>query len=60
LQRQKRFADGTTTYNGVLDCAIKTFRREGLLRFFAGLPMFMLRVGQHGVFVLLFLDILKY
>jgi solute carrier family 25 oxoglutarate transporter 11 len=60
IQKMKPGADGKLPYKGFFDCARKTFRSEGLLRFWVGFPVFYMRVGIHAMITLLVTDALKY
>lgn len=60
IQKMKPGADGKMPYRGLFDCARKTFRSEGLLRFWVGFPVFYMRVGIHAMITLLVTDGLKY
>ena len=60
IQKMKPGADGKLPYSGFFDCVRKTFRNEGLLRFWVGFPIFYVRVGIHAMIALLVADALKY
>eukprot|EP00826_Nyctotherus_ovalis_P002539 TRINITY_DN1050_c0_g1_i3.p1 TRINITY_DN1050_c0_g1~~TRINITY_DN1050_c0_g1_i3.p1 ORF type:complete len:327 (+),score=78.37 TRINITY_DN1050_c0_g1_i3:141-983(+) len=60
IQKMKPGADGKLPYSGFFDCVGKTFRNEGLLRFWVGFPIFYMRVGIHAMITLLVSDALKY
>ncbi len=55
--------DGTLPYKNFVDCAMKTAKNEGILRFWAGLPTYIFRIAPHVMIVnlikkllLLFID----
>lgn len=54
IQKMEKQADGTMPYKGPLDCAMKTFREEGALKFYTGFPTYCLRIAPHVVFTLIF------
>lgn len=60
IQKMKPGADGKMPYAGFFDCMVKTFRNEGLFRFWIGFPIFYVRVGVHSMIILLVSDALKY
>ena len=60
IQKMKPGADGKMPYSGFFDCVRKTFRNEGLTRFWIGFPIFYMRVGFHAMIILLVSDALKY
>ena len=51
LQKQTKLADGTMPYSGFVDCALKTAKNEGIPRFWAGLPTFVVRITPHVMIV---------
>lgn len=51
LQKQTRLPDGTFPYKGFIDCAVKTASNEGIPRFWAGLPTFIVRITPHVMIV---------
>jgi solute carrier family 25 oxoglutarate transporter 11 len=55
-QKMKQNPDGTWPYRSLLDAFAKTFRREGLLGFWAGLPAFYFYVAPHTLISLLSQD----
>lgn len=59
LQKMKAYPDGTLPYNGMLDCFVKSVRREGVFGLWVGLPTFISRVVPHSTAVLLILDYLN-
>lgn len=60
IQKMKPGPDGKMPYSGFVNCAAKTFRNEGILKFWVGFPIFYLRVGTHAMIILLVTDALKY
>lgn len=42
---------GKLPYKNLLDCAIKTFTREGPFKLWVGFPTFYARVGTHAMTV---------
>ena len=51
LQKQARLPDGTMPYSGILDCAMKTAAKEGVLGFWTGLPTYVVRIAPHVMIV---------
>ncbi|KAF8817900.1 2-oxoglutarate/malate translocase OMT [Cardiosporidium cionae] len=47
---------GQTPYKNVFDCAVKVARHEGLLRFYAGYPVYYFRVAPHAMITLITID----
>ena len=45
IQKMDKLADGTYPYKSPVDCAVKTFREEGFLKFYTGFPTYCLRCG---------------
>ena len=43
IQKMDKLADGTYPYKSPVDCAVKTFREEGFLKFYTGFPTYCLR-----------------
>lgn len=43
--------DGKLPYNGLVDCAMKTASKEGIAKFWAGLPTFVFRITPHVMIV---------
>lgn len=46
-------------YNGVIDCATKIFKAEGIAGFYKGFWPHYVRLGPHSALVLLIFDELK-
>lgn len=55
-QKMKKNPDGTWPYKSLLDAFVKTFRREGVLGFWSGLPAFYFYVAPHTLISLLSQD----
>lgn len=59
LQRQKPDpATGKLPYSGALDCAVKTFKEGGPLKFYTGFPTYFIRIAPHVVLTLSFVSAL--
>jgi solute carrier family 25 oxoglutarate transporter 11 len=43
---------GKLPYKNLVDCALKTVTREGLLKLWVGFPTFYARVGTHAMTVI--------
>jgi len=43
IQKMEPNPDGTMPYKGPVDCALKTLREEGLLKFYTGFPTYCIR-----------------
>lgn len=43
IQKMEPLPDGTLPYKGPLDCAVKTFTKEGPLKFYTGFPTYCVR-----------------
>ncbi|KAF6251459.1 mitochondrial substrate carrier, partial [Scenedesmus sp. NREL 46B-D3] len=59
MQKMQKSADGTMPYKGPVDCAMQTLKNEGPLKFYTGFPTYLIRIGPHVVFTLVFLDTLN-
>lgn len=59
LQKMKAGPDGKMPYSSALDCALKTLRQEGPLKFYTGFPTFYVRIGPHVVLVLVLSNFLN-
>jgi len=59
LQKQKKNADGSVTYKGLLDCFAKSIKNESFFGLWAGLPTYYLRVGQHAMITLMISEQLR-
>ena len=58
LQKMTPLPDGTMPYKSAVDCAIKTVMKEGPLALYTGFPTYIIRIGPHVVFTLMFMDYL--
>lgn len=56
IQKMEKLPDGTFPYKSPVDCALKTLRTEGPLKFYTGFPTYFVRIGPHVVFTLAFLS----
>ena len=43
IQKMEKMPDGSYPYKSPVDCAVKTFREEGFLKFYTGFPTYCLR-----------------
>lgn len=50
---------GEMPYKGPLDCAAKQFKAGGVLRFYAGFPVFYFRIAPHAMLTLIMQDKIK-
>ena len=48
LQKQQKGPDGKLPYQGMIDCARKVIRQEGLLRFYRGFGTYYVRIAPHA------------
>lgn len=51
--------DGTMPYNGIIDCAMKTAKNEGITGYWAGLPTYIFRIAPHVMITLVASEMLK-
>ncbi|GAB4819900.1 hypothetical protein N2152v2_006946 [Parachlorella kessleri] len=58
LQKQQPGPDGKYPYAGPIDCAVKTFRAGGPLKFYTGFPTYFVRIAPHVVLTLSFASLL--
>lgn len=58
-QQQPDAATGRLPYAGVLDCASKTVRGEGVGALWKGLPTYVVRIAPHAVITLTAIDVLN-
>ncbi|CAD8108389.1 unnamed protein product [Paramecium sonneborni] len=58
LQKMKCLGDGSMPYSGVIDCFIKTIKREKLLGLWVGLFVYFSRVASQSIMILLIQDYL--
>ena len=56
LQKMKPDASGKVPYTGAVDCALKTLKEGGPLRFYTGLPTYMVRISPHAALTLIILS----
>ena len=59
LQKMKAGPDGSLPYKGVLDCFIKTTKKEGAARLWVGINTFYVRVAPHAVISLVLNDFFR-
>lgn len=59
MQKMDKGPDGKFPYAGPIDCAAKTFKNEGPLKFYTGFPTYCIRIAPHVALTLVFLDLLK-
>lgn len=55
IQKMQPDAEGKYPYTGSLDCAIKTLKSGGPLKFYTGFPVYFIRIAPHAMFTLIFL-----
>ncbi|CAD8127261.1 unnamed protein product [Paramecium sonneborni] len=58
LQKMKCLGDGSMPYTGVMDCFVKTIKREKLLGLWVGLFVYFSRVAPQSIMILLIQDYL--
>ncbi len=46
IQKMEKGPDGKYPYNGPVDCAMQTFRKEGPLKFYTGFPTYCIRCAR--------------
>lgn len=56
LQKMKPDANGKMPYTGAIDCAMKTLAEGGPLKFYTGLPTYMVRISPHATLTLVILS----
>ena len=57
IQKMEPLPDGTLPYKGPIDCAVKTFTKEGPLKFYTGFPTYCVRCNplcSHSLHLLAF------
>ena len=59
VQKMKKGPDGKFPYSGLLDCFIKSIRREGFTKLWTSFPTFYVRIAPHAMITLLMTDYLK-
>jgi hypothetical protein len=47
LQSQKKGADGSVKYAGMMDCFVKVAKTEGVMRFYRGFGTYFMRIAPH-------------
>lgn len=47
IQKMQPDAEGKYPYNGSLDCAMKTLKSGGPLKFYTGFPVYCVRIAPH-------------
>eukprot|EP00798_Chlamydomonas_sp_ICE-L_P011228 gene11228-18857_t len=58
MQKMMPGPDGKMPYSGSMDCVMKTLSKEGPMTFYTGFPTYIVRIGPHVVFTLLFVSYL--
>lgn len=58
LQKQQPGPDGKLPFNGPIDCAVKTLKSGGPLKFYTGFPTYFIRIAPHVVLTLSFASLL--
>jgi solute carrier family 25 (mitochondrial oxoglutarate transporter), member 11 len=43
-------------YSGLADCALKTFRKEGVTAFWTGFPAYYMRTAPHAMIILMMIE----
>lgn len=51
-------AAGKLPFNGPIDCAVKTLKAGGPLKFYTGFPTYFIRIAPHVVLTLSFASLL--
>ena len=54
-----RLQRGGGVYSGMLDCAVRVAREEGILRFYLGFGTYFARIAPHSIITLIIADNLK-
>ena len=54
-----RLQQGGGLYSGMLDCAVKVARQEGILRFYRGFGTYFARIAPHSIITLIIADNVK-
>jgi solute carrier family 25 oxoglutarate transporter 11 len=54
MQKMKALPDGTMPYSSAMDCAAKTLKEGGPLKFYTGFPTYFVRIAPHAMVRLLF------
>ncbi|CAM8892227.1 hypothetical protein QQ045_025505 [Rhodiola kirilowii] len=56
IQKMQPDASGKYPYTGALDCIMKTLKSEGPLKFYAGFPVYCVRIAPHVMMTWIFLN----
>lgn len=56
IQKMQPDAQGKYPYTGSLDCVMKTLKAGGPLKFYAGFPVYCVRIAPHAMMTLIFLN----
>ncbi|KAL4308136.1 hypothetical protein GQ457_01G048640 [Hibiscus cannabinus] len=56
VQKMQPDADGKYPYTGSLDCAVKTLKSGGPLKFYTGFPVYCVRIAPHVMMTWIFLN----
>lgn len=56
MQKMKPDATGKMPYTSAMDCALKTMKEGGPLKFYTGFPTYFVRIAPHAVLTLVFLS----
>lgn len=60
IQKMQPDASGRYPYTGALDCAMKTLKSGGPLKFYTGFPVYCVRIAPHVMVSLLLLPRLDF
>ncbi|GMY16121.1 mitochondrial dicarboxylate/tricarboxylate transporter DTC [Fagus crenata] len=56
IQKMQPDAEGKLPYTGSLDCALKTLKSGGPLKFYTGFPVYCVRIAPHVMMTWIFLN----
>jgi solute carrier family 25 oxoglutarate transporter 11 len=56
MQKMKPLPDGTMPFSSSMDCAAKTLKEGGPLKFYTGFPTYFVRIAPHAMITLVVLD----
>lgn len=59
LQKMKPDQNGVLPYKGIVDCMLKTVKKEGSTKLWVGFPTYYIRIGPHVIITLLLNDYLR-
>ncbi|RAL43054.1 unnamed protein product [Cuscuta campestris] len=59
IQKMQPDSAGKYPYTGSLDCALKTLKAGGPLKFYTGFPVYCVRIAPHVMLTWIFLDQIK-